>query len=159
MNDVLIKTSKLSFYIFDATHRGAFGVSPLEIFWHRWVDLETRNPNGAPCFDWKGPCLEGLTFTNRVHWGWICNIYIYIHIKVHHISNLRRGLPSQPPPSYVFETRANSKVKITCGSLPTSISLGSLGYIGVFLGVITHLLTIDPNFLVQPPSRYQSPWD
>ena len=30
--------------------------------------MYTWNPND-PCFDWKGPCFEGLTFKNRGHLG------------------------------------------------------------------------------------------
>ena len=32
------------------------------------IYIYTWNPNG-PCFDWKRPCFEGLTFKNRGQWG------------------------------------------------------------------------------------------
>ena len=39
------------------------------------------NPND-PCFDWKRPCFEGLTFKNRGHLGSIGR-YIYICAYLH----------------------------------------------------------------------------
>ena len=129
----------------DATHRGAFGVSPLGIFWRRRVDLETRNPNGAPCFDWSlGLVLEGLTFTNRGHWGWICNIYIYIYTSKYIISPIYAGITlSTTSESYVLfkpdEQQTHTPwleklvAKITFRRLPNNIN--PLGIIGVYWGI------------------------
>ena len=39
--------------------------------WH------TCNPNGAPCFDCKRPCFEGLTFKNRGH----LKIWVQDHLR------------------------------------------------------------------------------
>ncbi len=61
--------------------------------------LYAWNPNGAPCFAWKGSCFGGLTFKNRGHLGSICTCR---HIITYQIIQLRTIKPSSEEPPLNF---------------------------------------------------------
>ena len=41
-------------------------------------DIYTENPNGAPCFDWKWPCLGGLTL--KIEVSWVLGMYVCMYV-------------------------------------------------------------------------------